>query len=374
MRQSMHKITLSLLLTLLSTTTIFCENSETKPKSDSQENSTDKQQLTDPFLAEKDSTLKNAMRLSVTCDSELYDYIYENASLEIKNFVEVIQKARTVRLDYKSYQEVTSKRLLLVGPPGVGKSTLAYAIAHTLKYEICFIKVPLLSNEYRNSAFSNLRRLVEEVIASKKSTIIILDEINILIDEKKQGPNDYTDMNAAAALWLLLDQCSLYSNIVVIATANDVSKLPIQLKDRFEGNIVEIYENTPFRRLQVLLFHLSKAKHSVDYNYLLTLAEKTTQFSPRQLEMLIKIAHQQQFLLTGSMDGVIEGQLEYAYQKILNSSVILQSKSSFDIRKWINENGPLIHTISTSVSLGVALFNICYFMLGNKNIRPAQPT
>lgn len=110
-----------------------------------------------------------------------------------------------------------------------------------------------------------------------------------------------------------------------------------------------------------------------DYGYIDILARKTAQFSPRQLEMLVRIAHQQQFLLTGSIDGVTEEQLEYAYQTILKSSNILKSKSHFNMRKWINENGPLIHTISSSVSLGLALFNIGYFIFGNKNVRNSQP-
>lgn len=368
----MHNIKLFLFLTLLPTI-LFCETNDTKPKNDSQENSTKKQEPKDHLVSETESLLRSAIRFSAPYDPELYDYLYESAPKEIKNFVELIQKTKAVQLDYKGYQEIAPRRLLLVGPPGVGKSTLACAITHKLKYEICFVKVPLLGNEYINSALSNLRRLIGEAIESKKPTVIILDEINILMDEKNPGFNRNLEMNTVAALWLLLDQCSVYANILVIATANDVSKLPAPLKDRFEGNIIEVYTNNNFRRLQVLDYHLSKAQHILNYAYVLHLAEKTTEFSPRQLEMLVRIAHQQQFLLTGSMDGVTEEQLEYAYKTILKSSDILKSKSHFNMRKWINENGPLIHTISSSVSLGVALFNIGYFIFGSKNVRNAQP-
>lgn len=366
----MQKITLSLFLTLLSVTTIFCETPETPPNP----NPSDKSQISD-YQKYLHDNAKKALGTPIPIDEELFEYLYDQAPQELKNCIELIQRANCDTVDFRTRDEILPKRILLVGPPGTGKSTFTSVIAHKLKRGFYFIKMSLLGNEYKNSEVAALSNIINDAISLKKPFIIVLDEINV-ITEKRSNSHESTDQTVASALWLLLDTVANHPNILVIATANDVSKLPEPLKDRFEGNIFEIYSNNERSRRNVLLFHLWKDMHYFNFseNYLLKLVRKTDQFSPRQLEMLVKIAHQQQFLLTGSINGVTEEQLEYAYQTILKSSNILKSKSHFNMKKWINDNGPLIHTISTSVSLGVALFNICYFLLGNKNTRVAQRT
>jgi SpoVK/Ycf46/Vps4 family AAA+-type ATPase len=364
----MHNIKLFLFLTLLPTI-LFCETNDTKPKS----NQSDKASISD-YQKNLQDNISKALGPTMPFDEELFNYLYDQAPQEIKDCVELIRKAYDKDVVFLPPKDILPKRMLLVGPPGTGKSTLARAITYRLDMPYYFIKMPLLGNEYRNSELSALSNIIEGALKYKKPLIIILDEINV-ITEKRSNGHESSDPSIASALWLLLDTVAKSPDILVIATANDVSKLPEPLKDRFEGNIFEIYSNNEKTRSNVLLFHLWKDMHYFNFSesYLIKLARKTAQFSPRQLEMLVRIAHQQQFLLTGSINGVTEEQLEYAYQKILKSSNILKSKSHFNIKKWINENGPLIHTISSSVSLGVALFNICYFMLGSKNARNAQP-
>lgn len=366
----MHNIKLFLFLTLLPVTTIFCQTTETTPKP----NPSDKPQISD-YQKYLHDNAKKALGTPIPIDEELFEYLYDQAPQELKNCIELIQKVNPDTVNFRTRNEILPRRILLVGPPGTGKSTFTSVIAHKLKRSFYYIKMSLLGNEYKNSEVAALSNIINDAISLKKPFIIVLDEINI-ITERRSNNHESTDQTVASALWLLLDSIANHPNILVVATANDVSKLPEPLKDRFEGNIFEIYSNNAQQRFQVLFYHLYKDMHFcnlTDYGYIDILARKTAQFSPRQLEMLVRIAHQQQFLLTGSIDGVTEEQLEYAYQTILKSSNILKSKSHFNMRKWINENGPLIHTISSSVSLGLALFNIGYFIFGNKNVRNSQP-
>ena len=65
----MLKLNYFLLVTLVSSTAIFCETKETKPKNDSQEKSIEKENVKDPIVAETESRIKAAMRFSVTYDT-----------------------------------------------------------------------------------------------------------------------------------------------------------------------------------------------------------------------------------------------------------------------------------------------------------------
>jgi AAA+ superfamily predicted ATPase len=364
----MHEIYIFLFLLLSSVTTIFPETAETNPKP----NSSDKSQISD-FQKYLDDNIKKALGSTISFDEELFEHLYDQAPQEIKNCVELIQKAYDKKIDFRSSIDVLPKRILLVGPPGTGKSTLAKVITYKLQRESYFIKMSLLGNEYKNSEIAALSKIIYGALSFKKPLVIILDEINVITERRHQGPES-SDQSIASALWLLLDTCAKNPDILIIATANDISKLPEPLKDRFEGNVFEIYSNNAQQRFQVLFYHLYKDMHICNlsnYGYLSILTRKTDQFSPRQLEMLVKIARQQQFLLTGSIDGVTEEQLEYAYNKILKGSDLLQSKSHFSFRKWAVENTPILQAVSTSVNLGLILFSIGYFIINGKTPRAA---
>ena len=210
-------------------------------------------------------------------------------------------------------------------------------------------------------------RFINTILATKEPHVLILDEINIFAEQKDNKMNH--EMNSASVLWLLLDKCATNPNILIIATANDVTKLPPQLKDRFEGNIIEISAGDWNNRLSTLKFYLSKGQHLCDEYYLIALAQKTEGFSHRQLEALVKSAYQDQFIITGSLDFITPEILERAYQRFIRGSEILQSKSRFHLKKWIIENSLIIQTVSTSVNLSLLLVSIGLVLVTGKTLR-----
>ncbi len=330
-------------------------------------------QLVSDFQKEKELLIKSALRRSIFLDQEEFDYFYENASQEIKNYIELIKKARASNIDPKTYYEIIPHRLLLVGPPGVGKSTLAGVISHALGWEHYFIKMPLLGNEYKNSETTNLIRVFNNALALKRPCIIILDELNIFVEHKNKA-YDNDDSNAGSVLWLLLDQCAQNPDIFIIGTANDVASLPAPLKDRFEGNIIKVYSNSADNRSTILEHHLSKGVYICSDAYMGKLAGKTERFSPRQLQMLVTLAQQEQFLKTGSIDFVTEQQLEAAYRRILASSEILHSKEGFSFKQWSKDNMHAIQAIGTSVNLGLVLASFIYLVVtGKKSLKSMKP-
>ena len=115
----------------------------------------EKQQLSEADK-ERDAVLRGALKRAIPFNQGLFDILYDSAPEEVKNCVDLINKAfqhDDRNSDFHKY--ILPSRILLVGPPGVGKSTLAEVIACKLDRRFWFLSMPLLANEYKNSESAN---------------------------------------------------------------------------------------------------------------------------------------------------------------------------------------------------------------------------
>jgi len=151
--------------------------------------------------------------------------------------------------------------LCFVGPPGVGKTSLANSIANALKRPLQRIALGGLEdvNELRGHRRTYVGampgRLVSALVNAKKmNPVIVLDEIDKVGQNHRGDPSavmlellDPEQNNEFRDLYLNFDID--LSSIVFVATANDIGNIPAPLRDRMEFISIDSY--TPMEKFNI---------------------------------------------------------------------------------------------------------------------------
>lgn len=161
----------------------------------------------------------------------------------------------------KRNPEIKSPIICLVGPPGVGKTTLAFSIAISLKREFAKISVGGLNDtseligHRKTYVGANPGKIINSLIKCKTNNpVLLIDEVDKMVKDIKGDP-------ASALLDILdpnqneifvdnyIDEPFDLSKVFFILTANNEELIPEALKDRLE--IIRLSGYTEFQKLEI---------------------------------------------------------------------------------------------------------------------------
>ncbi|EMG47987.1 Ribosome biogenesis ATPase RIX7 [Candida maltosa Xu316] len=224
---------------------------------------------------------KDSSKSSSKKQKRKIDYSFPNTDLSSLGGVESIttQLLEIIGLPilhpeiYASTGVEPPRGVLLFGPPGCGKTTLANALAGELKVPFINVSAPSIVSGMSGESEKKLRELFEEA-KSIAPCLIFMDEIDAITPKRDGGAQREMERRIVAQLLTLMDELTLDKTdgkpVVVIGATNRPDSLDSALRraGRFDR---EICLNVPNEEQRISILKAMtkniKLENGGDFNY-----------------------------------------------------------------------------------------------------------
>jgi transitional endoplasmic reticulum ATPase len=160
------------------------------------------------------------------------------------------------------------KGVLIHGPPGVGKTLIARAVAHESEANFIVINGPEIMSKYYGESEKKLRSIFKKA-EEQSPSIIFLDEIDAIAPSRETTTGE-VERRVVAQLLALMDGMTSRGQVIVIAATNRVSGVDPALRrpGRFDREIEIGVPNVEGRK-SILQIHTRgmPLADDVDLNY-----------------------------------------------------------------------------------------------------------
>lgn len=150
-----------------------------------------------------------------------------------------------------------ARNVILIGPPGTGKTTMSKAISSQLKLIMATIKMGALFDKYVGETDKNFARIVETLERLGRGTMLFLDEIQRTMPSGSNSENSTDNRMAGNFLTWLSSQKSNF----ILAAANDISHLPPEMTR--SGRFQKIFVGYPGKEAKDAAWKMYIAMHEL---------------------------------------------------------------------------------------------------------------
>ena len=178
----------------------------------------------------------------------------------------------------RSYGLEPRNKILLIGPPGNGKTSLTEGIAEALMIPLYVVKYESLVGSYLGETASRLKKLIDYV--STRNCIVFFDEFETL--GKERGDTYETGEIKRVVSSLLLQIDNLPSHVIVIGATNHPELLDRAVWRRFQ---IKITLPIPTRNNIIVWLEKFQHEHKIRFEYAPeTIAKKLLGINYAELE------------------------------------------------------------------------------------------
>lgn len=168
--------------------------------------------------------------------------------------------------------------VLLVGPPGCGKSASANALAGTLGLPIARVQLATIVSSYLGETAKHLEQVFSFLDVG--SWVLVFDELDMLARERSNRSDHGELRRVVAAMLQIVEQHG--GDSLFVATSNHPHLLDAAVWRRFD-EIVEIPKPDLESRGRILHLKLRSVRHSLNFE---VAARKMKEFSAAEVELV----------------------------------------------------------------------------------------